>query len=303
MSVITRSTHHWALWPGIKTTFGRDYKEPERQYSRIFDVRDSDQAYEEIPEVTGFGLVPQKPEGVSRVYDTENPGPLVRFTHVAYSLGFIVTYEEKQDGKYEVVGSRRASALARSFRQTKETVSANVLNRAFNSSYTGADGKELVATDHPTLGGTGSNELAVAADLSETALEDLYTQIRGFKDSRGLLIAQRARALVIPPALQFEAYRILNSVNTPGSANNDVNAIRAMGAFPDGVIVNDYLTDTDAWFILTDAQNGLIMFDREALGELEQDNDFDTKNAKAAYYERYSVGWADWRSIAGSAGA
>lgn len=302
MAVITRSTHPWALWPGVKRTFGRAYNEIERQYSQIFEMDTSDRAYEDEPEITGFGPAPVKPEGTALQYDQESPGPTSRYYHTAYSLGYMVTHEELRDGMYEEVSDRRAEALAFSFRQTKEIVGANVLNRAFNSSYVGGDGVQLIASTHPILAGTGSNVLAVAADLSEQALEDAVTLIRQMTNSRGLRIATKARKLVVSSGDWANAARILNSVNTPGSNNNDINVLRSQNIFRDGLVVNDYLTDTDAWFIITDVPRGLVHFEREAM-QFEQDNDFDTKNAKASGYERYSFGWSDWRGIVGSPGA
>ena len=187
-------------------------------------------------------------------------------------------------------------------RQTKENVFANILNRGFTAAYAGGDAKELFATDHPTLSGDQANELAVAADLSEASLEDMLTLIRGAKDSRGLRIQLKGQKLIIPSALEFEASRILSSVNQSGTANNDINAMRELGMLPGGVVVWDYLTDTDAWFVKTDAPEGLIRQQRRALS-LSQDNDFDTSNACMKADERYAGGWADWRGCFASAGA
>lgn len=300
--VITTGNHPKALWPGMHAFFGRTYKEFPPQWSEVFDTDRSSKAYEEDTLVTGFGQAAVKEQGASVSYDTETQGWTKRYTHVVYGLGYIVTREEMDDNLYEVVSKRRIKGLAFSMRQTKETVSANILNRAFNSAYTGGDAKELLATDHPTISGNQSNELAVAADFSEAALEDLMIQIRQAKNDRGHRIALRPVKLVIPSNIMFDAQRVLKSELRPGTANNDINAVRSMGLLPQGFVVNDYLTDTDAWFVKTDCPNGLTHFARRAI-EFVQDNDFDTENAKAKSTERYSFGWTDWRSCYGSPGA
>lgn len=301
--VITTGNHPAALWPGIHAFWGRKYQEHKPQYVDLFDEGlASNKSYEEDVEVTGFGLAPKKSEGAAAVYDSESQGATTRYTHVAYALGYVVTYEELQDNLYEVVSRRRSAALAFSHRQTKENVAANVYNRAFNSSYTFGDGKELLATDHPTLSGNQSNELATAADLSEAALEDLLIQIMGATNSRGLKISIMPRSLIVPRQLWFDANRILKSTLQNDTANNAVNVLKATNALPDGVKGNVYLTDQDAWFVRTNAPNGLQHFEREAIS-FDQDNDFDTKNAKAMCYERYSFGATDWRALYGSPGA
>jgi len=302
MGVIYTSNHPKALWPGVKAWFGRMYDEHVEEYSKIFDRDSSNRAYEERAELTGFGLAPVKNQGGSISYDSESQGVTSRLTNVTYALGYVVTMEELQDNLYEMVSKRRSKALAFSMRQTKETVGANVLNRGFNSSYTGGDGKELLATDHPTLDGTQSNELSTAADLSEAALEDLMIQIMQAKNSRGLRIALKGEKLIVPPALFYEANRILKSALQNDTANNAVNALKATNALPGGIVLNHYLTDSDAWFIKTNCPEGLIYQERMPM-EFEQDNDFDTKNAKAAAVERYAFGWVDWRSIYGTPGA
>lgn len=302
MGVIYTSNHPKALWPGVKAWFGRMYDEHVEEYSKIFDRDSSTRAYEERVELTGFGLAPVKNQGGSISYDSETQGITSRLTNVTYALGYVVTMEELQDNLYEMVSKRRSKALAFSMRQTKETVAANILNRGFNSSYTGGDGKELLATDHPTLDGTQSNELTVAADLSEAALEDLLVQIMQAKNSRGLRIALKGDKLIVPPALFYEANRILKSALQNDTANNAVNALKATNALPGGIVLNHYLTDSDAWFIKTNCPEGLIYQERMAM-EFEQDNDFDTKNAKAAAVERYAFGWCDFRSLFGSPGA
>jgi len=302
MTVITTGTHPKALWPGIHEWWGLKYNEHPEECKDLFTSASSDQAYEEDVEATGFGLAPVKSEGSSTLYDSETQGVTKRYTHVAYGLGYIVTYEEMRDNLYERLSRRRAGALAFSFRQTKENVGANVYNRAFDSDYTGGDGKEMIATDHPTLGGDSSNRLTVNADLSESSIEDLMIQIMQAKNNRGLKIALVPQSLHVHPSDWFEANRILKSVLQNDTANNAINVLKATNALPKGIKVNHYFTDSDAWFIRTNCPNGAMLFQREAIS-FEQDNDFDTKNAKAASYERYSVGWTDWRDVWGSAGA
>ena len=214
----------------------------------------------------------------------------------------MITREIMDDDLYDVVGQRKAQGLAFSMRQTKEVVAANVYNRAFNSSYTGGDGKELLATDHPLFaGGTWSNELATAADLSEAALEQAHIDIAGFTNDRGLLISVRPKTLVIPRQLMFEAKRITAPTGRPGTDTNDVNAMKAMGLVPE-VVVNHYLTDADAWFLRTDVPHGMKHFERRA-DSFDMDNDFDTENAKFKATARYSFGWTDPRGLFGSPGA
>ena len=300
--VITTGTHPKSLWPGVKAFFGKTYREKPTVCGMVFDSMTSDKSYEEIVEETGFGLAPQKAEGASVSYDTDAQGYTTRLTNVTYGLGAIITREAIEDNQYESVATRKAAKLARSMRQTKENVHANVLNRAFTAAYAGGDGKELLATDHPSLSGNQSNELAVAADLSEASLEDLLIQIRQATDSRGLRIQLEGQKLIVPANLAFEATRILSSVNQAGTANNDINAMKALGLLPGGVVIWDYLSDVDAFFIKTDTPEGLMTFQRRALA-LSQDNDFDTENARMKATERYVAGWGDWRGIYGSAGA
>ena len=302
MAVITSGNHPKALWPGVKAWFGRQYNEHQTEYTDLFDMDTSNMSYEEVVELTGFGLAPVKSEGGGVQYDSETQGYVKRFTNVAYSLGYICTREELDDSLYEIVSKRRAKALAFSFRQTKENVGANVYNRAFNSSFTGGDGKELLATDHPTVGGTQSNELATATDLSEAALEDLVIQIMGAQNSRGMRINLMPKKLIVPRQEWFNANRILKSILQNDSAQNAINALKATNAIPGGIAVNHYLTDSDAWFVRTNAPEGMKGFDRVKM-EFRQDNDFDTDNAKAKGYERYVFGWGDWRGLYGSAGS
>ena len=300
MAVITTGTHPKALWPGVKAWWGRSYDEHPVEYLDLFDKQTSDKAYEEEVEITGFGLAPVKPQGAQIFYDIEAQGSISRFTHVAYALGYIVTYEELRDDLYDAVSRRRASQLAFSMRQTKENVLAGVYNLAFSGSALGGDGVSLISASHPTLSGNQSN-LGTAADLSEVALENLTIQIMQCQNNRGMRISALPMSLHVPPQLFFEANRVYNSVLQNDTANNAINVLKATGTFPRGIKVNHYFSSATAYFIRTNIPNGLTYFERDAIS-FDQDNDFDTKNAKAACYERYSGFWADWRGIYGNAG-
>lgn len=299
---ITTGTHPKLLWPGLKKIWGDAYNDKPLMFSEVFDVQTSDKAYEETQELAGFGLAPVKAEGGSISYDTTINGYVTRFTNVTYGLGFIVTEEAVEDNQYKAQAEKRTKALKRSMRHTKETVFANILNRAFNSSYTGGDGKEMIATDHPTANGTQSNELTVAADLSETALEDLFIQMMNATDTRGLRIALMPKKLIVAPANAFNAERILKSTLQNDTANNAINAIRSKGLLTEGAISWAFLTDADAWFVKSDITDGLLAFNRRAL-DFQKDGDFETGNFKHKATERYSGGWDDWRGIWGSPGA
>lgn len=301
--VIMTSNHPKALWPGVKAWWGKAYNDHATEYTDLFDTQTSDKAYEEDVQNTGFGLAQVKAQGAAVTYDSEIQGFTTRYTHVAYALGYIVTHEELKDNLYAEVSNSRAASLARGFRQTKERVGASVYNRAFDSNYTGGDGVSLLNTAHPnTSGGTFSNKLAVDADFSEASLEDLTIQIMKATDDRGLLINLMPQSLIVAPDNWYNANRILNSVYQPGNANNDINVLKATNVLPMGIKVNHYLTDADAWFVRTNVNNGLKYYEREAIS-FDQDNDFDTMNAKAKGYERYSFGWTDPRALYGSSGA
>lgn len=302
MAFITTGSHPKALWEGIKAWWGREYPKHPKFHTEMFDIDSSRKAYEEDVEVTGFGLAPVKTEGGSISYDSETQGATKRYTHVAYALGYIVTYEENKDGLYEVVSRRRSSALAFSMETTRQIICANVFNNGFNSAFPGGDGVEFFSTAHPVVSGTQSNELNPAADFSEAALEDMLIMIADTDNSRGLPIAPRPVDIMGPNALMFDMTRVLKSEMQSGTANNDVNAVRTMGLLGKKPIVNPYLTDPDAWFARTNIPNGTKYYNREEVG-FDQDNDFDTKNLKAASYMRFTAGWTDWRSWYGSLGA
>lgn len=301
--VIMTSNHPKALWPGVKAWWGKQYNDHKTEWTDLFDSYTSDKAYEEDVQIVGFGLVPVKNQGSAVTYDSEIQGPVTRYTHVAYALGYIVTHEELKDDLYTEVSMTRASSLARGFRQTKERVGAGIYNRGFDGAYTGGDGVALFSTVHPnTSGGTYSNRLSVDADLSEAALEDMLIQIMNATDDRGLLINLMAKSLHVSTSNWFNANRILKSTYQTETANNDINVLYATNALPMGIKMNHYFTDADAWFVRTDCPNGLKYYEREAM-VFDQDNDFDTMNAKAKGYERYSFGWTDPRAVFGSAGA
>lgn len=301
MAPITSGTHPKLLWPGLKDIWGNMYKDHPSEYEKVFDQETSDKSYEETQELAGFGLAPVKAEAASISYDTTINGYVTRFTNVTYGLGFIVSQEAVEDNQYKSQAEKRTRALRRSMRHTKETVHANILNRATDSNYVGGDGKELLATDHPTANGTQSNELAVAADLSEASLEDIFILVMNMTDTRGLRMAAKPKKLIVPPALIFEATRIVKSDLQNDTANNAINAMKSMGILPDGVMSWSFLTDVDQWFIKTDIP-GLKTFNRRELS-FEKDGDFETGNFKHKATERYAAGWDDWRAIVGSPGA
>lgn len=302
MAIITTGNFAKFLWPGINAIYGLAYKDFKVEYTDIFDTYKSDKAWEEDVGVSSFGLAIQKGEGAPVTYDTQMQGFITRYTHAEYALGFIITRNMVEDDQYGKIGSQRAKALARSMRQTKETLGANVLNRAFNTSYTGGDGKALAVSDHPNVaGGTWSNVPSTACDISEASLEQAVIDMGKWLDDRGLKIAVRPSKIIIPIDLDFETNKIMKTEYEVGTANNTVNLVRSR--FPAGVVVNHYLTDTDAWFIKTDfGGEGLKYFERRA-DSFDMDNDFDTSNAKFKAEARYSFGWTDPRCIYASQGA
>ena len=299
---ITTGNHPKALWPGVAGWFGARYNEHGQQYTKLFTVKSSMKNYEELVQQTGFGLAPVKAEGSSTAYDSHAQGYVARGTHVAYSLGYIVTREELADNLYEAVSMRRAGSLAFSMAQTREQVGANIYNRAFSNSYLGGDGVELLSTAHPSVSGNQSNRLAVDADFSEAALEDLTVQIMNATDPKGLKISLRPKSLIGPTALVYEFERVVKSNLRVDTSNNDVNAIKSLGVIPE-LVINNYLTDTDAWFVRNSGvEDGLIWYDREGVS-FTKDTDFDTDNAKAKAYMRFVPFWGDWRELYGSPGA
>ncbi|MAW12599.1 MAG: hypothetical protein CML57_00045 [Rhodobacteraceae bacterium] len=290
------------LEPGLNALFGLEYNRYENQHEEIFAKETSDRAFEEEVMLSGFGNAGVKPEGSAVTFDNAQETYTSRYQHETVALAFSITEEAIEDNLYDRLSSRYTKALARSMANTKQIKAANVLNRAFNSSFTGGDGKELCATDHPTIFGTVSNELATAADLNETSVEQALIDIAAFTDERGLKIAARGVKMIIPSELQFTAERIMNSANRVGTADNDINAVKSMGMIPQGYVVNNYLTDTDAFFIITDVPNGLKYFERSPI-KTSMEGDFDTGNVRYKARERYSFGFSDFRGIFGSPGA
>lgn len=290
-----------ALWPGVNAWYGQTYNEFETEYDKIFSKETSRKAFEEDVGTSMFGLAQVKGEGASIAYDTALQGFIDRYQHVTYGLGFIITKEMVEDDLYDVIGKKRAQALAMSMRQTKETVAANILNRAFNSSYTYGDGLELVSTLHPNVaGGTWANEPTTNADISEASLEQMYIDIGKYTNDRGLRIAVKPQKLIVAVENDFEANKIMQTEYEVGTNNNTKNLIRSR--IPGGVVVNHYLTDTDAWFVLTNVKDGMKYFERRA-DSFDMDEDFDTDNAKYKATARYSFGCTDKRSIYGCQGA
>jgi hypothetical protein len=303
MAVITTANFTKALWPGVNAWYGKAYNEFPVEWDKLFDKNKSKRAFEEDVGVSGFGLAVEKAQGESISYDTEMQGYITRYSHVVYGLGFVVTREAVEDDLYDVVASRKAQALAFSMRQTKEIIGANVYNQAFTGGPTYGDGVSLLNSAHPNkAGGTWSNILATAADLSEASLEQASIDIQGFTNDRGLKIAVKPQSLVISYQNEFEANRIFKTVGRVGTDLNDINAIKEIGMFPGGIIVNHYLTDADAWFIKTNVPHGLKYWARRE-DDFGMDNDFDTENAKYKATARYSFGATDPRALFGSPGA
>ena len=301
--VINTGSHPKLLWPGIFTIWGQTYDEHAEEYTDLYDVRSSDKAYEQGVQVTPFNNAVVKGQGAPVTYDGETQGVVTTYTHVAYALGYIVTFEELRDNLYKEMATRRARANAFSMRQTTELVAAIPYNTAFvTTSFTTGDGAALCSTAHVNAtGGTYSNALSPAADLSETALEDLTIQIMGAQNDTGQLINLMPRSLHVSRQEWFNANRILGSVLQNDTANNAINVLKATNAFPEGIKMNHYFTSAHPWFIRTNCPEGMTFFWRDE-PMFDQDNDFDTKNAKAASYMRFSVGCTDPRGIYGSNG-
>ena len=291
------------LEPGLNALFGLEYDRYENEHAEIFDTENSERAFEEEVMLSGFGQAPVKGEGASVTYDTAQETFTARYSHETVALAFALTEEAIEDNLYDRLSSRYTKALARSMATTKQVKAANVLNNGFSTSFPGGDGKPLMTTDHPTMsGGDQSNEPSVAADLNETSLENAMIDISQFVDERGIKVNVQARKLIIPPQLQFVADRVLQTPGRVGTSDNDINALKNMGMLPEGYVVNHYLTDTDAFFIKTDAPNGLKHFVRSPMST-GMEGDFETGNVRYKARERYSFGFSDWRGIYGSPGA
>ena len=290
------------LEPGLNALFGLEYKNYADEHAEIFDVENSDRAFEEEVMLSGFANASVKPEGSSVNYDTAQESFTARYTHETLALAFSITEEAIEDNLYDRLASRYTKALARSMANAKQVKAANVLNNAFDSSFTGGDGVELCSAVHPIVAGTFKNELSTAADLNETSLEQSLIDIAALTDERGLKIAAKGVKMIIPSALQFTAERLMKTAGRTGTADNDINAIGSMGMIPQGYTVNHYLTDTDAFFIKTDVPNGLKMFVRAPI-KTAMEGDFETGNVRYKARERYSFGFSDPRGIFGSPGA
>ena len=299
---ISRSQLVKELEPGLNALFGLEYKNYADEHAEIFDVENSDRAFEEEVMLSGFANASVKPEGSSVNYDTAQESFTARYTHETLALAFSITEEAIEDNLYDRLASRYTKALARSMANAKQVKAANVLNNAFSSSFTGGDGVELCSAVHPIVAGTFKNELSTAADLNETSLEQALIDIAAMTDERGLKIAAKGVKMIIPSALQFTAERLMKSQGRTGTADNDINAVGSMGMIPQGYVVNHYLTDTDAFFIKTDVPNGLKMFVRSPI-KTAMEGDFETGNVRYKARERYSFGFSDPRGIFGSPGA
>ena len=291
------------LLPGLNALFGLEYAKYGEQHKEIYETETSERSFEEETKLSGFSAAPVKNEGSAIAYDNAQEAWTARYTHETIAMGFSITEEAVEDNLYDSLSSRYTKALARGMAYTKQVKAAYVLNNAFNSAVEYGDGTSLISTDHPLVsGGSNSNRPAVAADLNETSLENAVIQIAAWTDERGLLIAAKPKKLVIPPALQFVATRLLQTELRVSTADNDINALKSNSSIPGGYTVNNFLTDPNAWFLLTDVPNGLKHFVRSPLAN-SMDGDFDTGNVRYKARERYSFGVSDPLGIYGSPGA
>jgi hypothetical protein len=291
------------LLPGLNALFGLEYKRYGEEHKEIFETETSERSFEEETKLSGFSAAPVKNEGSALAYDNAQEAWTARYNHETIAMGFSITEEAMEDNLYDSLSSRYTKALARAMAYTKQVKAAAILNNGFSSAVTYGDGQALFSTAHPLVsGGTNSNRPATAADLNETSLEAAVIQIAGWTDERGLLIAAKPRKLVVPPALQFVATRLLETELRVQTADNDVNALKSMNSIPEGFTINHYLTDTNAWFLLTDVPNGLKHFVRTPM-QTGMDADFDTGNARYKARERYSFGVSDPLGAYGSPGA
>ena len=291
------------LEPGLNALFGMEYSRYENEHAEIFETESSDRAFEEEVLIVGFGNAEVKTEGQGVDYDTASEGFTARYTHETVALAFALTEEAVEDNLYDRLGARYTKALARSMAHTKQVKAANVLNNAFSSSYTGGDGLSLINTAHTLAGGgTWANRATTMSDLNETSLENALIGISTFVDDRNMILALQGSKLIVPPQLQFVADRLLETPGRVGTADNDINAVKNMGLLPQGYSVNHFLTDTDAWFVLTDCPDGFKHFERSPIST-SMEGDFDTGNVRYKARERYSFGWSNPRCVYGSQGA
>jgi hypothetical protein len=290
------------LLPGLNALFGLEYKSYGEEHKEIYETETSERSFEEETKLSGFSAAPVKAEGSAIAYDNAQEAWTARYNHETIALGFSITEEAVEDNLYDSLSKRYTKALARAMAYTKQVKAASVLNNGFSSSYVGGDGQPLFSASHPLVsGGTNSNRLT-ASDLNETSLEAAVIQIAGWTDERGLLIAAKPNKLIVPPALMFTAKRLLDTELRVATADNDINALKAMGSIPGGYTVNHYLTDTNAWFLTTDVPNGMKYFVRTPL-QNSMDGDFDTGNVRYKSRERYSFGFSDPLGMFGSPGA
>lgn len=300
---ISRSQLLKELLPGLNALFGLEYQKYGEEHKEIYESETSERSFEEETKLSGFGAAPVKAEGAAMAYDNAQEAWSTRYTHETIAMGFSITEEAVEDNLYDSLSARYTKALARAMAYTKQVKAAAVLNNGFSGSYVGGDNVALFSTAHPLVGGgTNSNTPAAQVDLNETSLEAAIIQIAAWTDERGLLIAAKPRKLVVPPALMFTAKRILDTDLRVATADNDLNALRAMGSIPEGYTVNHFLTDPNAWFIKTDVPNGMKHFTRAAMST-GMDGDFDTGNVRYKARERYSFGWSDPLGMWGSSGS
>jgi len=300
---ISRAQLAKELEPGLNALFGMEYSRYENEHAEIFETESSDRAFEEEVLIVGFGNAEVKTEGQGVDYDTASEGFTARYTHETVALAFALTEEAVEDNLYDRLGARYTKALARSMAHTKQVKAANVLNNAFSSSYTGGDGLSLINTAHTLAGGgTWANRASTMSDLNETSLENALIGISTFVDDRNMILALQGSKLIVPPQQQFVADRLIETPGRVGTADNDINAVKNMGLLPQGYSVNHFLTDTDAWFVLTDCPDGFKHFERSPIST-SMEGDFDTGNVRYKARERYSFGWSNPRCVYGSQGA
>jgi Mu-like prophage major head subunit gpT len=300
---ISRSQLLKELLPGLNALFGIEYNRYGEQHKEIYEIESSERSFEEETKLSGFAAAPVKNEGAAIQYDTAQEAWTARYSHETIALGFSITQEAVEDNLYDSLSARYTKALARAMAYTKQVKAASTLNNGFSSSFVGGDGVALFSTAHPLVGGaTNSNKPTTDADLNETSLEAAVIQIASWTDERGLLIAAKPKKLVVPPALQFVATRLLETEQRTGTTDNDINAIKSNGVIPQGYTVNNFLTDTNAWFLTTDIPNGLKHFVRAPISN-DMQGDFETGNVRYRSRERYSFGWSDPLGMFGSAGA
>jgi hypothetical protein len=291
------------LLPGLNALFGLQYATYGEEHKELYETEKSERSFEEETKLSGFSAAPVKNEGSAIAYDNAQEAFTARYNHETIALGFSITEEAVEDNLYDSLSARYTKGLARAMAYTKQVKAASVLNNGFSASYPGGDGVALFSTAHPLVsGGTNSNRPSTNADLNETSLENAVIQIAAWTDERGLLIAAKPRKLIVPPALQFVATRLLETNLRVGTTDNDINALKNNGSIPEGYAINHYLTDTNAWFLCTDVPNGLKHFERMALST-SMDGDFDTGNVRYKARERYSFGWSDPLGVFGSPGS